>query len=285
MQKIIKRLISEPLIQFLMLGVLLFFLTSYIQKHKDKQSREIIVDNERIGMMVMNYKTQTGELPNKQQLDALIDNYIREEISYREARKMGLDKDDEIIRRRLSQKFDFLQTDLAETPQPSDEHLQQFYKSHLSLFRTEARVSFSHIYFSTDNSTDSIARQRAFNVLHQLKQSNTQHAPEKGDRFPLQYDYTDQAVVDIQQNFGDKQILQELFKAPVNTWFGPVQSGYGWHLVYITKIDNAALVPYPAIKEQVKVQYIDAEKANQNKKVFDKISEKYIINRAYLNSK
>ena len=73
-----KRLFDEPLIQFLILGVLLFLLTSYIRQHRDKQSREIIVDNERIGMMVMNYKTQTGDLPNKQQLDAMIENYIRE---------------------------------------------------------------------------------------------------------------------------------------------------------------------------------------------------------------
>jgi peptidyl-prolyl cis-trans isomerase C len=156
MQVSLKRLVGEPLIQFLILGVLLFLLTSYIRQKSDKQSREIIIDNERIGIMVMNYKTQTGELPNKQQLEAMIDHYIREEISYREARKMGLDKDDEIIRRRLSQKFNFLQTDLTETMQPSDKDLKQFYEQHPELFQREATVSFSHIYFSTDHSTDSI---------------------------------------------------------------------------------------------------------------------------------
>src|SRR6476620_5755422 len=118
-----KRLLSEPLIQFFILGLLLFFLTSYVRQHRDKQSREIIVDNERIGLMVTNYKTQTGDLPNKEQLDAMIDNYIREEISYREAKKIGLDKDDEIIRRRLSQKFDFVQTDIIEDEQPSETDL------------------------------------------------------------------------------------------------------------------------------------------------------------------
>src|SRR5258705_11405724 len=198
MQITVKRLFSEPLIQFVILGILLFLLTSYIRQHTDKQSREIIVDNERIGMMVMNYKTQTGDLPNKQQLDAMIDNYISEEISYREAKKMGLDKDDEIIRRRLSQKFNFLQTDLTEAPQPTEEDLKQFYKNNPALFSSEATVSFSHIYFNADNNTDSIAKQRALLVLQQLKQSTVQRAPEKGDRFPLQYDYTDQATVDIQ---------------------------------------------------------------------------------------
>lgn len=281
----IKRLFSEPLVQFLILGMLLFFLTSYIRQHKDKQSREIIVNNERIGMMVMNYRTQTGELPNKQQLDAMIDNYIKEEISYREARKMGLDKDDEIIRRRLSQKFDFLQTDLTEPSQPSEGDLKQFYTQHRELFQTATTVSFSHIYFSTDNGADSIAKQKAFKVLQQLKNSNLDRAPEKGDRFPLQYDYTEQAAIDIQQNFGDKSILDTLFKAPVNTWVGPAQSGYGWHLIFISKRNNAVEIPFASIREEVKLKYMEATKAAQNKKLFDQLSEKYIIKREYLGAK
>jgi parvulin-like peptidyl-prolyl isomerase len=285
MQTTIKRLLSEPLVQFLILGLLLFLLTSYIRQQRNKQSREIIVNNERIGMMVMNYRTQTGELPNKQQLDAMIDNYIREEISYREAKKMGLDKDDEIIRRRLSQKFDFLQTDLTEASQPSEEDLKQFYTQHPELFQTAATVSFSHIYFSADNSTDSIAKQKAFKVLQQLKNSNLDRAPEKGDRFPLQYDYTEQAAIDIQQNFGDKSILDTLFKAPVNVWVGPAQSGYGWHLLFISKRNNAVEIPFAPIKEEVKTKYMEAAKAAQNKKVFDQLSEKYIIKREYLETK
>ena len=280
-----KRLLSEPLIQFLILGVLLFLLTSYIRQHRNKQSREIVINNERIGMMVMNYKTQTGDLPNKQQLDAMIDNYIREEISYREAKKIGLDKDDEIIRRRLSQKFNFLQTDITEAAQPSDKDLKQFHDQHFQMFQKEATVSFSHIYFTADNSTDNIAKQKALNVLEQLKNSKLQRAPEKGDRFPLQYDYTDQAAVDIQQNFGDKPILQELFKAPLHTWLGPVQSGYGWHLIFISKRNSAFEIPFASIKEEVKMKWLEEVKAAQNKKVFDQLNEKYIINRKYLETK
>ena len=94
-----KKILAEPLLQFLVLGTLLFLLVSNIQKQNDQQSLEITVDKERVALMIMNYRTQTGILPSKQQLDGMIDNYIKEEISYREAKKMGLDKDDEIIRR------------------------------------------------------------------------------------------------------------------------------------------------------------------------------------------
>lgn len=277
-----KKLSTEPLIQFFVLGGLLFLFVTYIQKQNDKQSREITVDKERVALMILNYKTQTGNLPTRQQLDAIIDQYIKEEISYREAKKMGLDKDDEIIRRRLSQKFDFIQTDLVEIPEPAPQELKQFYTDHPALFQNEATVSFSHIYFSTDNSTDAVAKQKALHVLQQLRNTSLQRAPEKGDRFPLQYDYTEQSALDIQQNFGDRPMLHELFKGPLNTWLGPVQSGYGWHLLFISKRDSVAQIPFASIQEEVKAQYARTEKAKQNKKMYDQLSEKYIIERTYL---
>ena len=101
----------------------------------------------------------------------------------------------------------------------------------------------------------------------------------------MQYDYTDQSALDIAQNFGDKPIRQELFKAPLRTWAGPVQSGYGWHLIYITKMDSVKEIPFSSIKEEVKAQYIEAEKSRQNKKEFDRLSKNYIINRKYLDAK
>lgn len=281
----IKRLFQEPLVHFILLGTILFLMVGYIQNQTNSKAREIIVDNERVNLMILNYKTQTGNLPNKQQLDAMIDNYIKEEISYREAKKMGLDKDDEIIRRRLSQKFDFLQTDLTEINTPSEENLKQFYTSNPSMFKIEPTVSFTHIYFSTNNSNDSIAKQRALQLLKQLKNSDLNHAPEMGDRFPLLYDYTNQSLIDIQQNFGDKPILKELFKAPLNVWIGPFQSGYGWHLFYVSKINSETLIPFDLIKEEVKKQYLATEKAKQNKKIYDSLEKKYNINRAYLQTK
>lgn len=280
-----KLLFREPLIQFLILGSLLFLLVTFIQKDSDQQSRAIVIGKEQVNLMIVNYKTQTGNLPTKEQLDAMIDNYIKMEISYREAKKMGLDKDDEIIRRRLSQKFDFLQTDLAEIPVPSLDELKQFYNVHVNLFKKEAKVTFSHIYFSTDNSNDSIAKQRALVVLQQLQESGLKRASEKGDRFPLQYDYTDQTLLDVQQNFGNKPILNVLFKAPLHIWVGPFQSGYGWHLIYVSQIDSVTQIPFASIKEEVKDQYIAREKAKQNKIFYEQLSEKYIIDRAYLKTK
>jgi peptidyl-prolyl cis-trans isomerase C len=282
---IMKRIFSEPLLQFFVLGSLLYLLVSFVQSKRERQSKEIVVDNERIGLLITNYKNQMGVLPTQEQLDAMIENYIHQEIAYREAKKMGLDNDDEIIRRRLSQKFDFLKTDLKEIPLPTGQQLKDFYQNNPSLFQTDGTVNFSHIFFTADNSNDSIAKERAFFVLQQLKNSAVQRAPEKGDKFVLQYDYTEQTPLDIKQSFGDKPILDSLFRAPVHTWIGPVQSGYGWHLLYIVKRANASLIPFEANKDIVKAKYMETAKDEQNKKAFGQVEKSYIIKRTYLDNK
>jgi peptidyl-prolyl cis-trans isomerase C len=281
----IRRFFSEPLIQFIILGGLLFLLVSYLQQKKDIEAREITISREQVNQIILNYKIQIGNLPSKRELDALIDGYIKEEISYREAKKLGLDHDDEIIRRRLSQKFDFLQTDLVEIKEPTEEDLLLFYNNHKKLFQKDATVTFSHIYFSADNSTAALAKERAIIVLKQLQNHEIPNPHEKGDSFPLQYDYVNQSIVDVEQNFGNKPIVDTLFKGALKKWLGPVQSGYGWHLVFILSRGSTGIMPYKLIKEQVKLNYLDSVKATQNKIAYDKLAKKYLINRSYLDKK
>ena len=279
----VKRFLSEPLLQFLILGGMLYVFVSFIQHQKQKQAKEIVVDGERVALLVNNYKTQTGVLPSREQLNAMVDNYIKEEIFFREAKKMGLDKDDEIIRRRLSQKFDFVTSDLKQIDSPSDYQLRDFYKMHPSMFKTEGSVNFSHIFFSTDHSKDGDAQQRALHVLRKLTGTSLQRAPGEGDHFALQYDYTDQTVLDIRSNFGDKPIVDSLFTSPTNMWIGPVQSGYGWHLLYISKRSSDSQMPYEASKDLIKEKYMEAAREYENKKEFDLLSKNYVVRRTYLN--
>ena len=278
----LKKFLTEPLLQFLVMGGMLYIFVSFIQHQKEKLSKEIVVDGERVALLVRNYKTQTGELPSRDQLNAMIDNYIKEEIFFREAKKMGLDKDDEIIRRRLSQKFDFVRSDLKQIDPPGEQQLREFYKRHTSLFETEGSVNFSHIFFSSDRSTDRVAKSRALTVLRQLNGTSVQRAPEEGDRFPLQYDYTDQTALDIREMFGDKPIVDSLFKSSVGQWSGPVQSGYGWHLLYISKRNANSVMSYETNKELIQEKYMEIAREKENDKTFDLLAKSYIIKRTYL---
>lgn len=266
----------------MILGGMLYIAVSFIQLQKEKQPKEIVIDADRVALLVNKYKSQTGDLPTRAQLNAMIDDYIKEEIFFREARKMGLDKDDEIIKRRLSQKFDFVKNDLSVIEPPTEEQLREFYRSHPSLFQSEGSVSFSHIFFTTDQSNDEVAKQRAMGVLEQLGKTSLQRAPEKGDRFPLQYDYTEQRKLDILENFGDKPIVDSLFKSNVGQWIGPVQSGYGWHVLYISRRTPDAQMSFESSKDLVLEKYMQVARDTRNIRSFEQLSKNYIVKRTYL---
>ena len=278
-----KKLIREPLVHFLLIGGLIFFIASYLTVKGRRDAKTIVISNEKIGSILRFYQIQNGALPTKQQLDAMIDDYIREEIFYRESLNMHLDKDDEIIRRRLSQKMEFLQSDLALVPEPSINRLKTFYLSNPRLFRDSALVSFTHIYFSADKQGNEEAKERAIVAKGKLNATNTSRAPQMGDPFPLQYDYAGQNKLDIVQLFGSKPILDSLFSSPTEMWIGPVESGYGWHLIRITERTESVVPPFEKVQGKAKDDYLSYAKDSLNRAAYQKILKKYIVKRDYLN--
>jgi peptidyl-prolyl cis-trans isomerase C len=278
-----RKFFREPLVHFLMLGALIFFTASFISNHNLKSEKTIVISNEKIGSILRFYQIQNGSIPTKQQLDAMIEDYIREEIFYREALSMHLDKEDEIVRRRLSQKMEFLESDLSVVPEPSLNTLKEFYISNPESFRDSGLVSFTHIYFSADKNGEADAKQRALSVKAMLAGSNTMRNPKLGDPFSLQYDYTGQNKLDIVQLFGNKPILDSLFESPPNRWIGPVESGYGWHLLRISERTAPRVPPFESIKEKVKDLYGAQVKNKLNMDEYEKLAKKYFIQRDYLN--
>jgi|HubBroStandDraft_3_1064219.scaffolds.fasta_scaffold33534_2 peptidyl-prolyl cis-trans isomerase C len=277
------RILKEPLIHFLLLGGLIFFMASFVYNKNRKDERTIVINNEKIGNIIRLYTVTAGAPPNKTQLDAMIEDYIREEIFYRESLKMRLDKDDEIIRRRLSQKMEFLQSDLSVVAPPTQKQLEDFYHSHPENFMDSGAVSFTHIYFSADKKGAEEAQGRAQAVKAKLMSSGKTRAPELGDPFSLQFDYTGQNKLDIVQLFGQKPIEDSLFKSPLDKWIGPVESGYGWHLIRIYERKQTRIPPFESVKDKVRDDYIATMKDSLNKVAFEKLKRKYAIQRDYLN--
>src|SRR5882762_1815384 len=185
-----RKFLKEPLLHFLLLGGLIFILASFINNKNRKTAQTISISNQKVENIIRLYMITAGAPPTKSQLDAMIEDYIKEEIFYRESIKMRLDKDDEIIRRRLSQKMEFLQSDLSVINPPSQKQLAEFYYSHPGSFRDSGEVSFTHIYFSADKTGETDAKKRALVVKAALVKSNSARAPEKGDQFSLQFDYS-----------------------------------------------------------------------------------------------
>jgi peptidyl-prolyl cis-trans isomerase C len=280
-----KKVLREPLLHFLLIGGLLFLITSWINKEKLDRSQQIIIDDAIIQRIALQYQAQMGTLPPKQTLDAMINDYIRDEVYYREALKTGLDKDDEVIRRRLSQKYAFVQNDITADKAPSDEELQQFYADHTQLFRDSATVSFTHIYFSSDNSGSDAAVQRAYDVLKKLAVSETIGATQPGDPFPLQYHYSGITRLDAKETFGTTPFVDSLFCIPVRRWSKPVRSGYGWHLIYIQNRTDARVEPFNAVKGAVLQAWTEDQRRQANETNYKKVESQYTIVRKYMEEK
>lgn len=275
-----RSLLREPLLQFLAMGAALFFIVPLFTGHKAPPDQHIVVDDAVVNRLATFYKAQMGTMPDPVQRKAMIDNYIHEEVLYREALRLGYDRDDEIIRRRLVQKMEFLNQ--GEGAEPNEKQLAAFYKAHPEKFRESPHVSFMHIYFSPDKDGNDKAEARAKDTLQILHAGcEVVEATAKGDAFPLQAQFADLGRLDAIQLFGNTQIVEALFSAPVGEWVGPVRSGYGWHLVQVTERQDAAVPPLDEIRDKVRDAYLEDAKDQQTKANIAAIAKHYVIDRRY----
>ncbi len=270
-------LLKEPFLHFIFLGLLIFAISSIVNSYRNINRYSIKVDKNEINKISVQWQKQYGTFPDKEHLDALIDNYIKEEIYYREGLDLNIGKDDEIVRRRIVQKFEFLKQDLDLTTDPEDRDIEDFYNKNKSKYIIPERITFTHIYFSPDKGGSNIVKANAEHVLTKLKQLGVNRAPELGDRCPYLYDYTELDKQEIAHQFGESELVETLFNSPEKRWIGPFQSGYGWHLVYINYKSPAHIEPLADIWDRVNTDYLADLRQQKNAEVFQKLKDKYSI--------
>jgi hypothetical protein len=237
------RLFRDPFVQFLLVGGIVFAVYAYVRTDDaDVAEKRILIDSDTQAWLHSNFTKQFRRPPTQLEMGALIRNYTTNEVKYREALAMGLDQRDSIVRRRMMQKFDFLFGDSAAIESPGDEdgeeELERWYAEHKSEFRLPARISFEHRWFSPDRHGDSAAGDATDALTKIADTTSPAPASEFGDPFPLdaELDHVDRDQV--RRVFGEA-FATALFEtdndAPTGQWFGPVQSGLGYHLVRVSK--------------------------------------------------
>ncbi len=269
---------KEPLFHFLIIGAVIFVLFSIVNTEEDFVSdSKILVTSADIARLSNNWSKKWNRTPTGTELQGLVESHIREEVYYREALALGLDRGDTILRRRLMQKMEFLSNDLAELNTPDETALNEYFLAHLDRYELPPRVSFTHIYFSTDKRGSKVVED-AKNVLSGLNapSGNISKAPEKGDSFMLQYDFNQETPFEVERLFG-KDFTGELFTLQANTWHGPIESGYGLHLVRISEKTGSRMPELATVIGKVRTDFMFEQKQKMNEDIYAKFKERYEI--------
>ncbi len=228
-----RRLLREPLVHFLLLGALLFGIYQWFGgPDANAAGGEIVVTGGRIRNLTDSFTRTWQRPPTVDELNALVEDYIREEVLYREGIALGLDRDDTIIRRRLRQKLEFLSEDAANAAGPTDTELAEFLARNADAYRAESRLTFSQVFLDPSMRGKALEAD-ATALLDALRSRGHELDPATlGDSRMLDSRYESATEDDIARLFG-AEFEAVLHSQPVGEWVGPLKSGYGAHLVRI----------------------------------------------------
>lgn len=265
----LQRARSEPMVWFFLLGAGLFFLVAGLDLRRDSVIRIGAGD---IAQVSAYWEAQAQRSPSEEELAGLIEERVNEEVLYREALRMGLDRDDVIIRRRLAQKLAFLRTDDEDAP--DEAALRAYYAENGERYAAPDTFTFEHVYFSPERRGADLER-AARAALEQLEETAGATSG-LGDPFMLQQTAVDVAAMDVVRDYGEAFALA-LGAAPIGVWTGPVESAYGLHVVRVSARRGAFAQPYETVAAQVREDYLAQRRRSANADWMRELRRRYRI--------
>ena len=269
------RLLKEPLVHFFLLGALLFAGYEFMYRGEPEAER-IVVTQGRIESLRGTFNRVWQRPPTQSEIDGLIADYIREEVLAREAKALGLDLDDTVIRRRLRQKMEFIAHDLAIPSEPTGTELGEFLVKHPHLFHIEPRLTIRQIYLNQGQRGDAVQRD-AERLLTELNRPGAKvDFMSLGDVTMLNPELTEVPAGEITRQFGEK-FTREVEELPTGQWQGPVASGFGVHLVFVVDREPGRMPELAEIREQVVREWADARRREQNEQFYQALLKQYVV--------
>lgn len=255
----------EPLIHFVVAGAILFAAFSLLDRGTAVDDADTIVVVDRRALLTfLQYRANAFEpetfgaaldAMSDEELDAVIDAYVREEILYREAKALGLEESDNVIRQRMVQKMNFLVADLAAVDQePDAEALESYFQDNIETYAIEPWVTFTHVFFDAESRGMDNARMLAETALREMNDNRVgfNDAPQYGDRFPFLRNYVERTLEYVASHFGYAFVAEIEALDPSDTrWQGPLESPFGQHLVLLTRRVERAWPAFEDVQSDV----------------------------------
>lgn len=271
-----RKFLEEPLLHFVLLGALIFAGYAWLNHGQDTTTGQILVSRGQIENLRLSYSRVWQRQPTPAEMDGLIQDHVREEVLAREAVKLGLDRDDTVIRRRLRQKMEFVASDLAVPAQPTDAELESFLEKHPDLFRIEPRLSFRQVYLNPEQRGASLQRDAARMLAGLNRPGATQDFRALGDPTMLRTELADVSSSEVASEFGEA-FARQVEQMPVGRWQGPVTSGYGDHVVLVTERTPGRTPALKEVRAVVAREWADARRREENEKFYRELLKHYTV--------
>lgn len=266
------RLLKDPLVHFLLIGAALFGVSAWRGEMIRAGRERIMITAEQVSKASGTAALAQGRELSPAELNDLVESMVREEVLYREALKLGLDKNDDEVRRRLVEKMNYLTQDLAD-PASSPNELRAFYTASPELFTIPPLVTFDQVFFSPNERGDKLETDAATS----LEALRAGKPPDQvGDHTPLRAAYDAAPRDQIRVLFGD-QMAEALFTAPPGDWAGPYRSDFGFHLVRLRSRTEARLPPYDEIAARVAEEFGAKRRREENEAAYRRLRANYNV--------
>ena len=271
----VRKVLREPLVHFLVLALLIFVAYGVLNRSDTLAPERIVITQAKIEQIAGLFARTWQRPPTSVELKGLIDDYVREEIYYREALKLGLETDDTVIRRRLRQKMEFLSDAANETPKPTEAELAEYLNAHAAKFAVEPAVAFRQIYFNPERRGDK-TRDDAATALETLRSDASLEPASVGDATLLPSELPLTSKASVSQTFG-AQFAEEVAKAPPDNWIGPIKSTFGLHLVRVQKARPGRMPALAKVRGAVERDWSSEKRQALADRRFNELLKQYDI--------
>jgi hypothetical protein len=275
----LRRVFGDSLVQFLLIGLALFL--GYTLLHRGQSevapSHQIALTLDDLRAMELTFHSQWQRQPTVEEFNGMVENKIQEEILYREGLQMGLDKDDTIVKRRMAQKVQFLAEDVAAAHEPSTQELKSWFAGNAEKFALPGRVTFRHVFFGFDKRGPN-AQKDAAAALPRLagQPQNSPLAAATADAFMFEDYYAERTAEQLAKEFGPSFAVG-IFGLKPGAWSGPLESGYGWHLVFIDSIIPGRIPEFEEVEPDVRTAWLAAQKQQAWQEAYARMRARYTV--------
>lgn len=262
---LLKRFVAEPLVHFLVAGALLFVVFAWLNRERGEEPRVVRITQADVKWLTETWTRQWQRPPDEQELRGVVADYLKETLLEREARELGLDEGDTVVRRRLAQKMEFLIQNAVYGREPDEDALRRLYDNDRMRYRTPTRISFTQVYFKTETA-----------AVQGLRDLGTHDAAALGEPSLLERDFERADEQTVTSLFGDA-FAAGVFAMDPGKWEGPVASAYGLHLVRVRERETARPRPFEEVRLQVLEEWYRARQDEANEELFAGLLAKYDV--------